>query len=295
MLDHWWPRIRSEFILLYKSAEDWVDDRALRLGAGVAYYSLFTLIPVLFLAVTIASIFLDQDLVRDELEQALEVVMGPELAAALSEAITAIRIDSSETILSLISFGVLVFTATLLFVAWKEVVDLIWGIPRERGVRASLRRRLFGLIAVLGSGALLTVVLLADVIAATINNFVSVPVLDALLRFATSFVPVVIGAIFIGILFRHTPDTHLEWKEVWLAAGITMAMLAIGAWGYGRYIENFGFRSVAGVAGSVLLGLVLVYYASLILLYGMEIVKRKHRSIQPGERIDDSTDRSRDA
>ena len=270
-------RTRATFSLLYDSAQSWIDERALRLGAGVAYYALFALVPVLFLAIAFASFFLGQA-VRGDVEDALAGLLGEDFASGLLSAIDAVDLGDSGTVFSLISLGVLIFTATLLFVAWKEVVDLLWGIPRERGARASMMRRLFGLAAVVGSGVLLTVNLAVGTIIAGVDKFVDNQLLDALLKLMGSFIPVLLGMIFVGVLFKFTPDIDVSWRSVWFAALVSMAMLSVGAWGYGVYLDKYAFASAAGAAGALLLGLVLVYYATAILLYGMTVVKLAHSS-----------------
>lgn len=268
-------RTRATFTLLYDSAQSWIDERALRLGAGVAYYALFALVPVLFLAIAFASFFLGQA-VRGDFEDAIASFLGEDFASALLTAIDSIELGGSSGVLSLVSAGVLIFTASLLFVAWKEVVDLLWGIPRERGARASVMRRLFGLAAVLGSGLLLTLNLAVETIIAGVDKFVDNQLLDLLLKLTGSFLPVLLGAVFVGILFKYTPDTDISWRNVWFAALVSMAMLAVGAWGYGLYLDKYAFSSAAGAAGALLLGLVFVYYGTAILLYGMTIVKEAH-------------------
>ncbi len=277
MSDQSFHRTRATFRLLYDSAQAWIDERALRLGAGVAYYALFALVPVMFLSIAFASFFLGQA-VRGDVEDALAGLLGEGFANALLSAIDAIDFGGSSTVFSLISLGLLIFTATLLFVAWKEVVDLLWGIPRERGARASVMRRLFGLAAVLGSGALLTLNLAVETIIAGVDSFVDNQLLDILLKITGGFLPVLLGALFVGILFKYTPDIDVAWRNVWFAALVSMVMLAVGAWGYGVYLDKFAFSSAAGAAGALLLGLVFVYYGTAILLYGMTIVKLAHSS-----------------
>jgi membrane protein len=78
------------------------------------------------------------------------------------------------------------------------------------------------------------------------------------------------------VLFKYTPDTEVSWRSVWLGAAVSMGLLAVGSWAYGVYLAWFGVSSAAGVAGSVFLGLALVYYAVSILLYGMEVVREVH-------------------
>jgi len=241
----------------------------------VAYYGLFALVPVLFLSLGVATFFLGQA-VRQEVEDALTGRLGEEVGRALMTAIESIEIGGSTVLGSLIGLGVVMFTATLLFVAWKEVVDLLWGIPRERGLKATMARRLFAVAAVLGAGALLTLNLAIETIIGFVDQFFDNPFIDALIRAGGSFAILALGALFVGILFRYTPDANVSWRHVWFAASISMAMLVLGAWGYGVYLSYVSLTSAFSLAGAVLLGLVLVYYAIAILLYGMEIVRHAH-------------------
>ena len=172
--------------LLVVSARSWIDDRVIRLGAAVAYYSLFTLIPVLFLAVSLASIFFGQDQVDAEVEKQIADILGDDIASAVTSAFEQLQDVNEGTIVSLVTLGVLLFTATLLFVAWRSV---------------------------------------------------------------------------------------------WLPSFVAMAMLSVGASAYGLYVSAYAFRSAAGAAGSVFLGLIFVYYAAQILLYGVEIMKEQQRMI----------------
>lgn len=269
------PRLRATYRLLYDSAQAWIDSRAMRLGAGVAYYALFALIPVLFLSLSIASVFLGQAVDAD-VEQSISDFLGPEPARAIITAVESIDIGGSRLIVSLVSLGVLLFASSLLFVAWKEVVDILFGVPRQRGVRASIRRRVFGLAAVLGAGVLLTLNLAVGTLVGLIDEFLNSQILDVVVRVTGSFAAICLGVLFVGILFKFTPNEEVSWREVWFASVVSMTMLVVGAWGYGVYLDVFGFNSAAGVAGALVLGLALVYYAAAILLYGMEIVRYAH-------------------
>lgn len=267
--------VRSRIRILYYAGWAWVDGRAIRLGAAVAYYGLFALIPVLLLAMALASIFLGEANVRAEIEAELVNLLGRETAERALEFLGQMEMDNSGVLVSLIGFGVLLFSATLLFVAWKDVVDLMWGVPRERGARGLFRRRLFGALAVLGAGALLTANLMVGTVVAVLDKLFDSQLAGLFLTVVGSGVPLVVGVFFIAVLYRYTPDVEVGWRSVWMAAIVAMALLAAGTRAYGVYLERFGFRSASGVAGTAFLGLVLVYYGAMILLYGMEIVRQK--------------------
>lgn len=265
--------------LLVASARSWIDDRVIRLGAAVAYYSLFTLIPVLFLAVSLASIFFGQDQVSAEVEKQIADLLGDDIASAVTSAFEQLQLVDEGTIVSLVTLGVLLFTATLLFVAWKDVVDIIWGAPRVGGARGTIQRRLFGVLAVFGAGALLTLTLLAEALIGMLDRVFGSLLADILIKTTGSLIPLALGAVFLAVLYKYTPEDHVAWRSVWLPSFVAMAMLSVGASAYGLYVSAYAFRSAAGAAGSVFLGLIFVYYAAQILLYGVEIMKEQQRML----------------
>ena len=274
--------------LLVVSARSWIDDRVIRLGAAVAYYSLFTLIPVLFLAVSLASIFFGQDRVDAEVEKQIADLLGDDIASAVTSAFEQLQHVDEGTIVSLVTLGVLLFTATLLFVAWKDVVDIIWGAPRVGGARGTIQRRLFGVLAVFGAGALLTLTLLAEALIGMLDRVFGSLLADILIKTTGSLIPLALGAVFLAVLYKYTPEDHVAWRSVWLPSFVAMAMLSVGASAYGLYVSAYAFRSAAGAAGSVFLGLIFVYYAAQILLYGVEIMKEQQRMIDSTSPADSS-------
>ena len=266
--------IRSRVKLLYDAGWAWVDARGIRLGAAVAYYGLFALIPVFVLAISLASLFLGEANVQAEVEAELTRILGADLAAQVMEMLGEMHVEASGALVSVIGFFVLLFAATLIFVAWKEVVDLMWGIPRERGARGLLRRRTFGVLAVLGAAILMTATLMLSTVVAILESIFDSELVGLLLNVSSSVLPLVLGVFFIGVLYRYTPDVHVRWSSVWTASIVAMVLLWIGSWAYGIYLDRFGFESATGIAGSAFFGLALVYYAAMILLYGMEIVRQ---------------------
>jgi len=271
--------VRTVLRTLVYAARAWIDGRAIRLGAAVAFYGLFAIIPVLMLAIALASVFIDEARVTAEVQAVIADLVGEELANAIVEAFTEFTANDGDLIVSLIGLGALLFSATLLFVAWKDVVDIMWDEPRVKGARGTIQRRLFGVVAVLGAGALLTLNLMADTIVGFLDAQLHSGIAEFVIDTTGTFIPMLLGMVFIGILYKYTPEVEIAWRSVILASIVTMTMLAVGAWVYGIYIENFGFQSASGVAGTVFLGLVLVYYGAMILLYGMEIVRVKHKAI----------------
>jgi membrane protein len=281
--------IRGILDTLVKSAEAWSADRAIRLGAGLAYYSLFALIPVLFLAGALAGILFGKEVASGALEDWLSTAIGPEIAAVVVQVVDGMGTESMLSSLPLISIGALLFAATLLFVAWKEIVNLIFGVPRQKGIRGQLHRRLFALAAVLGAGLLLSLVILAEALVGRLDRLLASGALDVLVAITGSLATTAIGVFFVAILFKYTPEPEIAWRAVIVSSITVMAMLSIGAWGYGIYLDVYGLSSASGVAGTLVLGLILVYYSAQILLYGVEITKEAQRRLDLQARTSDTT------
>ena len=214
-----------------------------------------------------------------EVEKQIADILGDDIASAVTSAFEQLQDVDEGTIVSLVTLGVLLFTATLLFVAWKDVVDIIWGAPRVGGARGTIQRRLFGVLAVFGAGALLTLTLLAEALIGMLDRVFGSLLADILIKTTGSLIPLALGAVFLAVLYKYTPEDHVAWRSVWLPSFVAMAMLSVGASAYGLYVSAYAFRSAAGAAGSVFLGLIFVYYAAQILLYGVEIMKEQQRMI----------------
>ena len=140
------------------------------------------------------------------------------------------------------------------------------------------------MLAVFGAGALLTLTLLAEAIIGMLDRVFGSLLANILIKTTGSLIPLALGALFLAVLYKYTPEDHVAWRSVWLPSIVTMAMLSVGSWAYGLYVSAYAFRSAAGAAGSVFLGLVFVYYAAQILLYGAEIMKEQQERDMPGSR-----------
>lgn len=268
--------LRPTWDLLVAAARAWSSDRATRLGAALAYYGLFALAPFLALVVSLPSLFFGEEQVTSEIYDTIAEFIDADVADLVVTMIDKTRAESAATYLPIISVGVLLFSATLLFAAWREIVDIIWDIPKERGLRNVVRIRAIGLLAIVGSGVLLTVIMIVETLITSASNWLDIDLLGPLWTVVSEVLPVAGGGVFLAVVFKYSPVPAVAWRSVWLASIVTMILLSIGARAYGIYLNTVGLSSAAGVAGTIILGLLVLYYAAQILLYGMEIVKLKH-------------------
>lgn len=274
-------RADSGRYLLLEAGSEFMEDRALRLGAGLAYYGLITLAPLLILLLGIAGLILGEEAANGQLAETLEQWFGPDIAQAFAEMITALDVAGTFTNLTIVSLVLLIFAASILFVAWKDALDVIWGIGYHSGVKATLAKRLFGFASVGALAALLVAILVVETLLAMLSGFLSDDALiDTAFGIAASVVPLVLGSLLLGAAYRYGTDGNVSWRAVWPGTILTMVLLLVLAAGYGIYVDLSG-TSITGIASSAILLIVLVYFMAQVMLYGGEVIKVQSRRAQP--------------
>lgn len=246
--------------------------RARRLGAGLAYYSLFALLPTLFLALAIVAAFFGEEATEGRLVDRLDDVVGTEAAVQIEEAVAAVWDNSNTSGFAIVTAAVLVYTASILFVAWRDTLEAIWELPYRSGLETSVRSRVFGVLGPIAAGILLATFVLIEMLTALAADLVTSPLLDAITSAIGSISPTVVTIMALALLYRVSTRMRPNWRDIW--PGTLLAALALGilAWGYGLYVRNFGSSSAAGAAGAMVLGLAFIYYSAQILLYGAEVI-----------------------
>ncbi len=254
-----------------------MQDRALRLGAGLAYYGLITLAPLLILLLGIAGLILGEEAANGQLTDTLQQWFGADIAQAFAEMITAADVAGTFANLTIVSLVLLIFAASILFVAWKDALDVIWGIGYHSGVKATLAKRLFGFASVGALAGLLVAILVAETLIAMLSGFLADEALiDTVFGIAASIVPLVLGTVLLGAAYRFGTDGKVSWRSVWPGTILTMVLLIVLAAGYGIYVDLSG-TSITGIASSAILLIVLVYMMAQVMLYGGEVIKVQSR------------------
>ncbi len=263
--------------LLLEAGSEFMEDRALRLGAGLAYYGLITLAPLLILLLGIAGLILGEEAANGQLTETLQQWFGADIAQAFAEMITAADVAGTFANLTIASLILLIFAASILFVAWKDALNVIWGIGYHSGVKATLAKRLFGFASVGALAGLLVAILVAETLIAMLSGLLSDDALiDTAFGIAASIVPLVLGALLLGAAYRYGTDGKVAWHAVWPGTILTMVLLIVLAAGYGIYVDLSG-TSITGVASSAILLIVLVYLMAQVMLYGGEVIKVQSR------------------
>ena len=252
------------------------EDGAMRFGAALAYYSIFSLAPLLLVAAGIAGMVFGEEAVRQEVERQLSGILG-ERATRAVETMMEARQNAGSGLATVIGIGALLLGASGVFGQLQDALNAIWRTKAKpgRGWWRFLRQRFLSLTMVLGSGFLL---LVSMILTTLLNAFAErigtmLPVSEAIawiLNFLLSFG--VITLIF-AMIFKFLPDVKLQWRHVWIGAVGTALLFIAGKELLGWYLGRESTVSAYGAAGSLVVIVLWVYYASLILFLGAEFTK----------------------
>ena len=263
--------------LLKKTFADWMEDNALRLSAALAFYSIFSIAPLLIIAISVAGLVLGPDAVRGHLQGQLEGYIGAQAAEGVQSMVQSASKPSQSWFGAIIGFATLLLGASGVFGQLKDALNTIWEVKTApgAGLWRQVRDRLldFGMVLVIGF-LLLTSLMLTTALAALSGYFESRFGMPAAVGGALGFLISlgVVTALF-ALIFKVLPDVRIEWRDVWIGASVTGLLFELGKFGLGFYLGREGTASGFGAASSVVLLLLWVYYASCILLFGAEFTQ----------------------
>jgi membrane protein len=265
--------------ILKETYESWRADRAIRLGAGLAYYAVFAAVPVLGIALGVAGLVFSEVEIEQYLTERLEGFFSEELTEAARELASAIGVPEAGGGLTLFGVVSLGFAATVGFIALQDALNMIWGIPVARGLGSTLQRRLLALGAVLLLGGLLVAVLLVHTIAVAVGGLVpaELEVLGFLDDVLVSVAVWGLGVSVLALLFQFLIQDRLAWGTVFVTSAITGVLLIAGTWVLGIYLRNWSSLTLSSVAGSLLAILLWLYYEAQIIVAGAELLKTLDR------------------
>jgi membrane protein len=255
----------------------WWDDDALRLGASLAYYTLFAIAPILLVATAMAGIVFGADAVRGEIVAQLDHLIGGEGARAvesLLEGASQQRAGILATVLGSITF---VVAATGAFLELQSALNTIWRVKPKVGghVRAFLldRLRSFGLVVAIGFLLMVSLAVTAALAALSAWLARGSPSVPLAWGGVNVLVSVAVTTVLFALLYRFLPDVRLHWSDVTTGAFVTAVLFTIGQQLIGLYLGQSSVASSYGAAGSVMILLLWVYYSCQILLFGAEFTR----------------------
>jgi membrane protein len=262
--------------VLKRAVSAWIDDRAPSMGAAIAYYTVFSLSPMVILVIAIGGLFFGEEAARGAVVGEFGGLMGQQGAEALQSMVaTAGEVGSGFA--ALIGIVMLVVGATTVFAELQSSLNVIWRAkpPPVSTVMWMLKVRLAGLALIVGIGFLLLVSLVASAALTAFGDWLSslLPGLDLLLRVVNILVSLGVVTVLFAMIYRFLPDTRIPWADVWVGALVTAGLFTIGKTLIGLYIGSSKVASGFGAAGALVVILVWVYYSAQIFLFGAEITR----------------------
>lgn len=264
--------------LVKKTFKEWGEDKASRLAAALAYYTVFSIPPLLVVGIGIASLFTERAMVEDQLVGQAGSLMGSRGAEAIETILqSAEEPGSSEIIPTLIGFALLLFGASGVFTQLQDAMNTIWDVEADpdRGIMGIIKERFLSFTMVLAIGFVLLVSLMLSTLLTTFGDFVGGLVSDTeiLLLIVNFLISFAVIALLFALIFKTIPDVQVAWRDVIVGAILTALMFKIGEYALGFYFDRSDPTSSFGAAGSVILLLLWVYYSAQIMFLGAEFTQ----------------------
>src|SRR5215471_238249 len=255
----------------------WLDDRAPTIGAAIAFYTMFSLAPMLVIVVAVAGFVFGREAAEGALFGEIAKLVGPESAGAVQATLRSASSTRSGIIATLIGIGTLIATATAVFSELQAALNLIWKVPAtgNLGVAHFLKSRLLGLCVILVIGFLLLVSLVISTALTALSSYIdrSLPNFSIILYLAHYALSFGFTTVLFAAIFKILPDHAVEWRDVWLGAALTALLFSVGKHLISIYIGSSNMASTYGAAGALIIVFVWVYYSVQIFLFGAEFAK----------------------
>ena len=247
----------------------WITERPAQFAAALAYYALFSLVPVIYVAYVVADFFLGRLFAAGLFYAQISNLLGEEVTQSLREAVTGLaeRTAGGTTLTSLIGFVVLVFSASLVFFQLQHVLNTIWQVPRPSRdeTRAYVKNRLLALVMVLGVGLLVIVATVVSIVVSLVSSRLG-------LGGPQSLVSIIaftgLAALALALLFKLLPNARVAWRDVCVGALVTSLLVTIGVYLVQLYLSVSKFSSALEAAGAVAVFLMGFYIFGQIVVFG---------------------------
>lgn len=271
-------RVRNFWRLLKEAGNEFVEDHATKLSASLAYYTLFSVGPLLLVVVTVLGFFYKKATVTTEVFDQVSGIIGQSATAELQSILTNMSKQTNTTLFGIIGVLVFIFGATGIFSEIQSSINYIWSVKAKpkRSWLKYITDRLLSLLLVIGLGFVMMVTILANLLIDLLSERLSRFLGDAnifLLKGANfSLLFVVVTFVFV-IIFKVLPDAKIHWKDALIGAVFTGILFLIGKFLISYYLGFSKSINAYGAATSIILVLSWVYYSSMILYYGAEFTE----------------------
>ncbi|MFU8804904.1 MAG: YihY/virulence factor BrkB family protein [Bradymonadaceae bacterium] len=271
---------------VWESMREWLDDKALRLAAALAFYSVFSMAPLLVIAIAVAGFFFGEAAVQGEIVGQIEDFVGTEGALFIEEMLRRVREIEAGFTATAISLATMVIGSLAVFNALQDTLNMIWGVKKDesKGILYTLKRRLVSFCMILVFGLILMVSLVASSVLAALGMYfqdlVAMPF--SLLRALDWLVWFGFFTVLFAAIYKLLPDVYITWKDVWVGAVMTSLLFSLGKFAISTYLGQSSVGSIFGAAGTFVVILFWIYYSWAIVFFGAELTQVYSRKFGSG-------------
>ena len=264
----------TAWTLARETMQSWSEDYAASMGAALAYYTMFSIAPLLLIVISVAGLFFGEQAARGEILDQLEGLMGADGARAVQSLLATVNQPRAGVLATLFGVGALVVGATTVIGELQNALDRIWRAPRREnqgGIAKWIHTRLTSLGMIMGIGFLLMVSLVASALLAAVQRWfgrwLDLGAFASALDFVVSFGFITVA---FAMIYKLMPRVRVEWRDVWIGAVVTALLFTVGKMAIGLYIGRSAVASAFGAAASLVAMVVWVYWSAQIFLLGAE-------------------------
>ena len=261
------------YALLRRAIDIWLDSQSFVYAAALAFFTVFSIAPVVIVAVAVVGLVLGDDAASGQIMAELEGTIGPQAAQFVQVAVQNAQLDASGVWATSLGVALIVLGATTVFAQMQKALNAIWDVepkPDRSGLLRLLLARLLSLAALLAIGFVLLVSLLLSIAVRAFIDYADswLPMSDSVLIGADIGLSLLVATLLFAAIFRILPDVLLSFRDVLPGALVTALLFSLGRALIGQYLAHSAPGSAYGAAGSLVLLLLWVNYSSLILLFG---------------------------
>jgi len=263
--------------LLKDTYSEWRADNASRLGAALAFYSLFSMAPLLIIVISIAGLVFGRDAAQGRVIEQLQGLVGAEAARSIETIIGTARAPAASVLTAAAGIVALLLGASGAFGELQAALNVIWNAPPRpaQAIPQLIKDRFLSFTMVLGTGFLLLVSLVISAALAALNDSLArlMEISPSALQAVHVVISFAITALLFAMIFKQLPDVRIAWADVWIGAAVTALFFTVGRLLIGLYLGRSSLASTYGAAGSVVILLLWVYYSAQILFFGAEFTQ----------------------
>lgn len=285
--------VGKTFILLHRTFREWLQDKAPQLGAALAYYTVFSLAPLILILLAIVGFVFRDDSAGawHKITQQMSYFLDPNAMQVIQDIAQKASQSDKNAVATVIGIALAIFGASGVFGQLQDALNTIWGVKPKPGlgIWGFVRNRFLSFAMVAGICFLLLVSLTIEALLKGFSQYVQAVLPGGIVLAVAVYLTfdLVVVVFLFAMIFKFLPDVEIQWRDVWIGAVITAILFGVGKWLLGLYLGSGAAASAYGAASSLITLLLWVYYSSQILLFGAEFTQvyaqRAGRALQPSE------------